>query len=1182
MSEGTCSSPARPWPARSAGALATVVLLSLPGVAQQAADGDVPRRADDPAAAAPRAADAVPVLTPGAQLTLQLSPGEVRELTVAAAGAGRLHVWASSDALDPRLVLRRDGRELAANADADASGTAWVRHDERWSTDQLVTAVLTVEARRDAPAGGDGLAFPVTLGAALEHDDPAARERAAADDEVLERAAGRLADGDGAAAAALVDELLARWRDDPLLAGWMGTPAWLDRAARRCLEWGLAERAVDWQALRVEQLLARRPPTWIEPALARRDLAAALRAAGRPGEAANVLAEAARGLAAALPAPDPVQLELALERVDACYAAGRLDEALAALADHRTLLTALDREDDATAWSTRSAWAEALARQGAAAAVRPVVEECAAQLARLLPAGDFARTQAESQRAVVCTLAGDAAEACRILAGLIAHADAEQADDHWLGAVLRLQYGRALVDAGRPATARRVAEEALELLGRLDLRPDEVAVRGQAWGLLADAQLLQGDGEAAAVSLDRALPDLEAGLGPGHLEVLEVRRTRAYLYWEDGYVDVARESFARLADGPADGSPRARAVRWTARGYEAFVLVTLGRADEARELLTDLLASDPGTGVTEKERLTVEHVLARALLADGEPDAALERSADLLPRLEARPELIDLYWHTLGLEAEARLAAGDGPGAEVAARRLIAALSARLDGLVLEASQRELEAAPVAHAAELGQLTRVALSRPGLVDETVALCERLRGLGLATARMVRRPPVGETVRALQQDWRAAERALVAAGAGDDELALDEARQRRDRTQRQLVRALGVAGQHASLRADDLPAGTLALGYLTVVGADGTPELVATLRRRGEPSGLVHLGPLDRVRTAVTCWRAAVGVHPFEVPACEDGSIKARGAALAALVLEPLASWIDAADELLILPDDLLHLVPLDALPWDDGLLGDEHRCRRGWGVSDAAAPADDGSLLLVGALDYGPPADEASSRAAGEPGPFAPLPASADELDTVAAWRTRHGPDGADLRRLVGASADPATLAEAAAGVSTLHLSTHAWARPVSVGLGGDWLAGASSARSLAPLLATGLALSGANRRASGRLDGEQLAGLDLEACRLAVLAGCATNVGAPRTWQGVASLTKAAHMAGARVVVASLWPVEDRWTRRLMDVFYQGLWAQGLSPEEALWRARQVVREEGLYPRRWAGWVLSRVGPND
>ena len=74
--------------------------------------------------------------------------------------------------------------------------------------------------------------------------------------------------------------------------------------------------------------------------------------------------------------------------------------------------------------------------------------------------------------------------------------------------------------------------------------------------------------------------------------------------------------------------------------------------------------------------------------------------------------------------------------------------------------------------------------------------------------------------------------------------------------------------------------------------------------------------------------------------------------------------------------------------------------------------------------------------------------------------------------------------------------------------------------------------------------------------------------------WVG---LVRAFLYAGASNVLATLWPVEDRATARLMERFYTEL-AAGRSESEALAAAQRwsLSNPATAHPFYWAGFTLS------
>src|SRR5690606_20996930 len=97
------------------------------------------------------------------------------------------------------------------------------------------------------------------------------------------------------------------------------------------------------------------------------------------------------------------------------------------------------------------------------------------------------------------------------------------------------------------------------------------------------------------------------------------------------------------------------------------------------------------------------------------------------------------------------------------------------------------------------------------------------------------------------------------------------------------------------------------------------------------------------------------------------------------------------------------------------------------------------------------------------------------------------------------------------------------------------------------------------------------------------LLADCDTSLGEGKAGQGLASLQKALHLAGARSVVTSLWKVPDEATAELMLEFYRRIRIEGEPKAQALWSAKRHRRDardgdgRPLYsPRDWAAWVLT------
>ncbi|MDY0110919.1 MAG: CHAT domain-containing protein [Candidatus Krumholzibacteria bacterium] len=93
---------------------------------------------------------------------------------------------------------------------------------------------------------------------------------------------------------------------------------------------------------------------------------------------------------------------------------------------------------------------------------------------------------------------------------------------------------------------------------------------------------------------------------------------------------------------------------------------------------------------------------------------------------------------------------------------------------------------------------------------------------------------------------------------------------------------------------------------------------------------------------------------------------------------------------------------------------------------------------------------------------------------------------------------------------------------------------------------------------------------------RLVVLSCCESARGRVLSGEGVQGLASAFLAAGARAVLATLWPVDDAVTARFMKVFYSAL-AEGQTVAGAVARAQAALKNGSLtsHPFYWSGFVL-------
>jgi CHAT domain-containing protein len=344
-----------------------------------------------------------------------------------------------------------------------------------------------------------------------------------------------------------------------------------------------------------------------------------------------------------------------------------------------------------------------------------------------------------------------------------------------------------------------------------------------------------------------------------------------------------------------------------------------------------------------------------------------------------------------------------------------------------------------------------------------------------------------------------------------------------------------------------------------------------LGRTGEPAW-TDLGPAPAIDEAVKSLREGLGDA-----ARRDGDELAR--ALDERVMRPLrAALAPGVRQLLLSPDGALNLVPFGALRDETGAyLVERYEISYLTSGRDLLrlrehAGSTRGALIVADPDFQAPtagagPADPERTRAVNLANPsFLPLPGTEEEARILG----RLIPGSTVL---TGERATKAALEEAASPW-LLHVATH-----------GFFIEDATAPESEAalienPLLRSGLALAGANRREEGRdglLTALEAAGLDLWGTQLVVLSACDTGVGDVTVGEGIYGLRRALVLAGSETQVLSLWDVNDLATRELMADYYRGLLA-GKGRAEAL-RAVQLkmlASARRKHPAYWAGFIVS------
>lgn len=301
--------------------------------------------------------------------------------------------------------------------------------------------------------------------------------------------------------------------------------------------------------------------------------------------------------------------------------------------------------------------------------------------------------------------------------------------------------------------------------------------------------------------------------------------------------------------------------------------------------------------------------------------------------------------------------------------------------------------------------------------------------------------------------------------------------------------------------------------------------------------------------------------------------------LSRLLLDPVAHRLRAAERLVIIPDGALWFVSFAALP-DPGagdppedrpplVIGHEivilpslsvlprlrraaaGRCPAPGTIAVLADPVFDAADPRV--TPRSAPRSEVFREA---PGRFKRLPFSRAEAQAILSVAPPRG----TFVALDFAASREAVLTGRLASSRIVHFATHA-------------------ALDTEHPERSGVALSMVDphgRPRDGFLRLAEIYRLDLPA-DLVVLSACRTALGQEIRGEGLVGLTRGFFSAGARQVLVSLWPVEDRATAELMRRFYSEMLGRGHPPAAALRAAQTAMWRDKARrsPYYWAGFIL-------
>lgn len=308
------------------------------------------------------------------------------------------------------------------------------------------------------------------------------------------------------------------------------------------------------------------------------------------------------------------------------------------------------------------------------------------------------------------------------------------------------------------------------------------------------------------------------------------------------------------------------------------------------------------------------------------------------------------------------------------------------------------------------------------------------------------------------------------------------------------------------------------------------------------------------------------------------------------LLAPIMDHLQGVRMLVLSPDQLLAALPFEILPGKDKeFLLEEFEITYVGDLSalDLLLPEtglipDDRppSFLAVGGVHYAPDKGEQQTW------PF--LPATITEIQTLGEmfWKFNSEAD-ASCMQVSGAAATARRLRQEMPKFQNIHLATHGFfARQVPYPFNGvskssEPPSGSFQSPYQPPAgLRSGLVLAGDNP-AEGYLTAEEIQWMNLTGTDLVVLSACEAALGVSEAAEGLISLRRAFHQAGARSVISPLWTLNDTIARVFMEKFYARLW-QGASKIQALRQTQLDLLQYNrqVYghgrPKDWGAFVLS------
>ncbi|MEO1879746.1 MAG: CHAT domain-containing protein, partial [Methylococcales bacterium] len=386
----------------------------------------------------------------------------------------------------------------------------------------------------------------------------------------------------------------------------------------------------------------------------------------------------------------------------------------------------------------------------------------------------------------------------------------------------------------------------------------------------------------------------------------------------------------------------------------------------------------------------------------------------------------------------------------------------------------------------------------------------------------------------------------------------------------------------------------------------TEQVIALLAVPNQGVQLIKLGALEPISQLIQSYRSAIEPNSYNDAWFTSNerkqTLEQTSKALYQKLWQPLVHALGNKQQVFLIPDGILHLLPFKALQDEQGqYLNQKIQITRLGSAREIVIPPLNNktttSTIFANPV-YAAKSAELSTNAGKNRTvsrslrglEFGPLPGTKTESDSIQ-QTLQNMQQPVKLYSQLNAT-EMAIRQEKSPRI--LHIATHGFfleniKAPEGTGKTGRVQFSESGKAGLTnvenPLARSGLALTYANQGilginqadgSDGILTAMEVLNLQLEGTELVTLSACNTGVGEISVGEGVYSLNRAFQEAGAKAVLSTLWSISDEGTNHFMQKFYHRF-LNNQPPQQALQETQDELKDSKKWqdPFFWAPFVM-------